>query len=159
MRRGKRGLLAVVLAAIAAQSGGVALAASDGPEIEATKLPLVAGTGGQGKIASCGRGERALGGGLVAGDPQNASLEASGPLSANGASGPTGDGDTPKRWYGAASTSNADQVVRLFAICAPDSRATIEATRFVPPYRVPTDRVAACGQGERAVGGSRGHRR
>jgi hypothetical protein len=153
MTRGKRGLLVAVVAAIVALSGGVARAASDGPEIEATKLPLVADSGGQGKIASCGRGQRALGGGLLAENPQDAGLDASGPLSANGASGPTGDGDVPKRWYGAASTSGADQVFRLLAICAPDSEATIEATRFVPPYRVPTGAIASCGPGERAVGG------
>jgi hypothetical protein len=153
MKWGKRGAWAIGLALVAALSGGVALAASNKPEIEATRLPLVAGSGGQGKIASCGHGERALGGGLVAGDPQDATLAASGPLSAQGASGPTGDGDTPKRWYGAAAAGNADQVFRLFAICAPDSKATIEATRFVPPYRVPTGEFAKCGQGERAVGG------
>jgi hypothetical protein len=153
MMRGKWGLIVIAIAAIAALLSGVAFAASDKPEIEATTLHLTAGGGGQGKIASCGRGERALGGGLVAGNPQDATLSASGPLSAQGASGPTGDGDSPKRWYGAAATGNADQTYRMFVICAPHSEATIEATRFVPPYRVPTGAIARCEQGERAVGG------
>lgn len=152
MTRWDRGAWALGVAAVVALSTGVALAANDKPAIEVTRFPVAATQTGAG-FAECGRGERALGGGLVQGDPTDGFMWASGPLSAQGASGATGDGDKPKRWYGAGFSGDQAQAFRVSAICAPHSKATIEATRFTADYRVPTVEFAQCGQGERAVGG------
>src|SRR5262245_44684042 len=152
MTWGARGVWAAGLAAFAAMFGGAAFAADDRPEIEATRIAVDSQQVGAG-FAECGRGERALGGGMVPSDPTDGALWGSGPLTAKGASAATRDGDRPKRWYGAAGAGNTDQVYRLFAICAPGSSATIEATQFTAPYRVPTGEFAECGPGERAVGG------
>jgi hypothetical protein len=49
--------------------------------------------------------------------------------------------------------SGAGSALKVLAICAAHSDATIEATRFTTAYRVNTEGVARCGPGERALGG------
>ncbi len=155
MTRAERVAWVIGLAATAVLPGGVALAAKGKPTIEATPLAVDNLQSGA-EIASCGRGERALGGGVVqSGSPSGLSLPASGPLDSSGFVGATEDGDAPKRWYGATVNASGvdDRAFKVLAICDPDSQATIEATRFTTNYREDTEKVAECGPGERALGG------
>jgi hypothetical protein len=78
----------------------------------------------------------------------------SGPLDASGSIANTRDGDVPKQWH--AAVYNADdesRVFKVFAVCVPHSKATIEATRFTVGADQIADAHAKCGRGERALGG------
>jgi hypothetical protein len=87
------------LAMIGSLFAGAALAADDRPAIELAKFSVDDQTSGA-KQASCGKGERALGGGVVQrGSPSGLAVQVSGPLGASGFSASAGNGDPAKRWH------------------------------------------------------------
>jgi hypothetical protein len=110
----------------------------------------------KGKSVSCGRGERALGGGVVPnGDLFGMSVAASGPLDASGTARGTKDGDIAKSWYGGVYNSSTidNRTAKVFVICAPDSTARIEALTVPTEENETAEGYAACGARKRVLGG------
>ena len=115
------------------------------------------------RTVSCGKGKRALGGGVVqAGTPDSRlRLLASGPLDASGRALNTKSGDVPKKWYGQVQNDDDgidgndvhERAFKVFVICAPDTKARIKATRIELDFAQPGEAVARCGPGKRALGG------
>ena len=124
-------------------------------KIEATKFTLDNGESGE-EFAKCSAGRRALGGGVVqSGSSAGLFVRASGPLDASGDALDTKDGDEAKQWYAAlVNFSGADdRVFKVFAICAADSKARIEATKLTVDDAQTDQEYVKCGQGKRALGG------
>jgi hypothetical protein len=121
--------------------------------IEATSF-RVAGRRTGDAFAKCPVGRRAVGGGVVqSGFPDDRVL-ASGPLDASGAIANTRDGDVAKQWYAAVHNLPNHRVrFKVFALCSADSRATIEATRFLVRGGGTGHASAKCPAGKRALGG------
>ena len=115
--RGLKWVWAVGLAAVAALSAGMALAAGGDAKIEATRFTVDHDQTGEAN-AKCGRGKRALGGGVV--PIGSAEIRARGPLDASGLTANTNDGDTAKQWHAAVANSTAgdDKALRVLAICS-----------------------------------------
>jgi hypothetical protein len=104
---------------------------------------------------SCGKGKRALGGGVVqSGAPGFLWLRASGPLDATGITSETRSGDVPAQWYGAISNrETVPRTVKVFAICAGGTDARIKAAALPAPEYETTEAFAVCASGRRALGG------
>lgn len=114
---------------------------------------------GAGKIAEafakCPAGKRALGGGVVQSGAADMIVMASGPLDPSRDVRQTGDGDRAKFWYAAIDNEDGEtqRTLRVFAICAEDSAATIEATSFKVGAQDTAQANAMCPGQKRAVGG------
>ena len=111
-------------------------------------------------IARCPAGKRALGGGVISPrapqSPDDHVVIASGPLAASGGFSAIDDGDKATRWYGAALNNNAGvdhSKFRVYAICASDSNATVERTRFEVDSPDTNGDYSECPGNRRAVGG------
>jgi hypothetical protein len=149
------GRLAVLVLCCWAGTGQNALAGTDDGRLEATDFTVIDGDNGEG-FARCGSRERAVGGGLLnREDTADAFTSASGPLDASGFTVETGDGDVPKQWYAASVNGGNGEPGRhrVYAVCAPASRARIEATDLRLDHLERGGALAACGPGTRAVGG------
>lgn len=113
-----------------------------------------------GASVDCPSGKRALGGGVDqpgATNPLFGWVQSSGPVDGTGTTANTDSGDAAEGWY--ASVYNFGGTTRdfhVFAICSPDSDATIAAKVFsVAPGHV-GDATVACPAGQRVVGGGVG---
>ncbi len=109
-------------------------------------------------VAKCAAGKRALGGGVISPDapPNDPVVIASGPRDASGEFSAIDDGDKAKQWYGAAYNNNSGvdhSKFRVFVICAADSNATAQRTRFDVDSPGTDADYAECPAGRRAVGG------
>ena len=123
--------------------------------IEATKFTLDNGESGD-EFAKCPAGKRALGGGVVqSGSSAGLFVRASGPLDASGDALDTKDGDKATQWYAAVVNFSGadDRVFKVFAICAADTKARIEATKLTVDDAQTDQEYVKCGQGKRALGG------
>ena len=96
-----------------------------------------------------------MGGGVVqSGDATGLRVQASGPLDATGDPATTEDRDKATQWYTAvANGSGEPRNLKVFAICAKGTTATIEATDFDISDDSVADASANCGPGHRALGG------
>jgi len=111
-------------------------------------------------IAKCPSGKRALGGGVISPrapqSPDDHAVIASGPLAASGGFSAIDDGDKATRWYGAAFNNNAGvghSRFRVYAICASDSNATAQRSRFEVDSPGTNSENSECPGDRRAVGG------
>ena len=111
-------------------------------------------------IAKCPSGKRALGGGVISPrapqSPDDHAVIASGPLAATGGFSAIDDGDKATRWYGAAFNNNAGvnhSRFRVYAICASDSNATAQRSRFGVDSPGTDWANSECPGDRRAVGG------
>jgi hypothetical protein len=111
------------------------------------------GSGYAGGSVTCPGKRRAVGGGVLPGNPSDVDnpnalyVEASGPLDAGGTTSGTDDGDVPKQWYAAVWSGVATPDAEVYAICARNSTARIEQTEF----RVQSSMPRASSRGPRPV--------
>jgi hypothetical protein len=108
---------------------------------------------------SCPSTRRAVGGGMVHAGTTTSGLfiHASGPVGANGAK--LRDGDVPRGWSVAFDNQQADttKTVRVFAVCAKRSHATVEAESLGVPDQATREERARCKGPKHAIGGGFTH--
>ena len=139
-------------------------ARAPGATIEATKFFIDHNEIGK-KSVTCPPNKRALGGGILPvrldedDEAEDYDTSTSGPVDASGKPAKTRSGDVAKRWQASAMnfTGNNHMAFKVFAICAPNSNATIETTRFTvetgPGGNGVQDALVECPGSKRAVGG------
>jgi hypothetical protein len=106
-------------------------------------------------FAACEPGKRVLGGGVMQlVDADAALVAASGPLDETGTTLETNNGDIPRQWYAAVTNKTALSLpFRVFAICASDTRARIEAEQLNVDPIENAEALVSCKPGQRALGG------
>lgn len=137
-----------------AGTGALAIAAGDAAKIKAGQFTVGGFNHAEG-YAKCGKGKRALGGGVVQSSAADVlQVHASGPLDATGVTLNTDTGDPAKQWYAAVvNGSNSERTFRVFAICSADSKATIRSSLFIADEQTTGEGYASCGRRKRALGG------
>jgi hypothetical protein len=121
--------------------------------IESEMLTVPAGQTTETTV-ECPGSKRALGGGIVQSGAANFTVRSSGPLDRSGITLNTTDGDVAKQWSVAVENgSSGERVLKIFAICAKDSKARIAATEFTAAPSTTTEATVACPGAKRAVGG------
>ncbi len=121
--------------------------------IEAAPLTVQSNQTGDAS-AVCPAGRRALGGGVVqSGSATGINVSMSGPLDNTGVTSNTTTGDIAKRWYAAVHASGGERELKVFAICAGDSTATIKATPLSVSDGTHGEQFAECPGTKRALGG------
>ncbi len=149
VRRALSGTVLVLLVGM----GALAIAAGDAAKIKAGEFTVGAFSGAEG-YAKCGKGKRALGGGVVQSGAPASVVYASGPLDASGVTLNTETGDAARQWYAAmVNETTSERTFRVYAICSADSKATIKATQFAVDDYGDAEGYARCGKGKRALGG------
>lgn len=106
--------------------------------------------------AGCGRGQRAIGGGVVPaeGSATDLFIKGSGPLDSTGDPALTDDGDKPAQWFGAvANVTNQTRLIVVWVICSRQSKASISASEFSVEPNQASERHVKCGSGRQALSG------
>ncbi len=87
--------------------------------------------------------------------PEKQYVTASGPLDGSGDPAQTKDGDVARRWYASVEVSGAflGPDLKVFAVCSPTSKATIEAKTFHAEQSATGEDFAVCPGKKRALGG------
>lgn len=126
-----------------------------GATIEANSSTALAGGLGESSV-KCTGSRRALGGGVVTmGSSEDMQLLASGPLDRTAIVSRTKTGDVAKYWYAGVENLSEENFkqFKVFAICAKDSRATIETNTIFIEEHSGNDAREQCDGSKRAVGG------
>ena len=114
------------------------------------------------KSVECPGSKRALGGGVLPiGSANRIDVLASGPVDRSGKVSKTKNGDVAKRWLATVANFTEDNHKRfkVFAICAPDSDATITTGKFKVPASNGSEKINGvakqikCPGSKRATGG------
>ncbi len=114
---------------------------------------------GQGKrrtlSVACPSGRRIVGGGVAEEGATSLIVRANGPADATGTFGSIRDGDVARRWTATVSQDSGEhRVVRVFAVCASNSRAKVEATTVTVDIGISgVAGQAVCPGSKRATGG------
>ena len=112
-----------------------------------------------GATVACGRGERAVGGGVLPVDRpvHNFFVKASGPLNASGDVLNLDDGARPAKWFAEIANLSAlgtgQALVAVWVVCLPNSKAKIQTTQFQADQGEDGEARVDCGRRRTALGG------
>lgn len=146
---------ALTVAAVVGLTAPVAPADERNAKIEATHFVVGGGRYGD-ATATCPGAKRALGGGVVqSGGIYGPEVAASGPLDASGEVLETDTGDIATQWYTSVANPGftSPRNMGVFAICAKEQDAVIEATLATAAPHGVTEAYAVCPRSSRALGG------